>query len=303
MIISWLLVIVVAYLFFALSGIGDKVVLAGPPKPISYTFYVGALNILAVLAIPFMVFQIPNSQIIFLIILDAVIFMLAMYIGFLAVEDFEISKVVATIGAVQPVFIFLISWIFLGFQKLSFTNFVAFILLFLGSVFISFDKKPEFKKRYLKLTMFAGLMYSADYVLLKIIFSNVNFASGFILRSILLFVIALAFLIKKQNRKEIFTKKGSIAKDKKTQKIFLVTQAFGGLATILQSFAIFLAPIAFLPIVNAMRGLQYVFIFIITLFFSLFFPKILKEKVSKKIIWQKLASILLIVLGLGFLIF
>jgi drug/metabolite transporter (DMT)-like permease len=291
MIISWLIVIVFAYLFFALSGIGDKVVLAGPPKAISYTFYVGILNILAVLAIPFVNFQIPNTQIIFLIIVDAIIFVMALYVGFVAVEKFEVSKVVPTIGAVQPIFIFLISWIVLGFQKLSFTNFIAFILLFLGSIFISFDKKPEFKKTYLKLTMFAGLLYSADYVLLKIIFSNVNFASGFILRSIFLFVIVLFFLIKKSNRKEIFTKRGSIAKNKKTQKIFLATQGFGGLASVLQSFAIYLAPIAFLPIVNAMRGLQYVFLFIFTLF------------LGEKIAWQKIFSILLIILGLGFLIF
>jgi hypothetical protein len=301
--ISWLVVIILAYLFFALSGIGDKVVLAGPPKAISYTFYVGILNILAVLAIPFVNFQIPNTQIISLIILDAIIFVIALYVGFVAVEKFEVSKVVPTIGAVQPIFIFLISWIVLGFQKLSFTNFIAFILLFLGSIFISFDKKPEFKKRYLGLTMLAGFLYSADFVLLKIIYNNVDFASGFILRSIFLFVIALTFLIKKENRKEIFEKKGSIAKDKKTQKIFLVTQTFGGLAGVLQNFAIYLVPIAFLPIISALRGLQYVFLFLITLFFSIFLPKIFKEQISKKIVWQKTISILLIILGLGFLIF
>ncbi len=301
--ISWILIIVLTYLFFALSGIGDKVVLAGVPKAVSYTFYVGILNILAVFAIPFVNFRIPDLYIFSLIILDAVVFILALYVGFLAVEKFEVSKVVPTIGAVQPIFIFLISWIILGFQKLSFYNFIAFILLFLGSILISFDKKPELKKTYLKLTMFAGFLYSADYVLLKVIYNNVDFASGFILRSIFLFFIALLFLIKKQNRKEIFEKKGSIAKDKKTQKIFLVTQTFGGLAGVLQNFAIYLVPIAFLPIISALRGLQYVFLFLITLFFSVFFPKILKEKISKKIIWQKFASILLIILGLGFLIF
>lgn len=301
--ISWLLAIVLAYLFFALSGIGDKVILAGPPKPLSYTFYVSAMNVFLILLIPFIAFAIPNLYIFSLLVLDAMIFMLALYVGYFAVEKFEISKVAATVGAVQPIFIFFISWIVLGFQDLSFLNFVAFLLLFSGSILISFDKKPEFKKKYLMLTIFAGFLYSADYVLLKVIYSNINFMSGFVWRGIFLFLLAMILLIKRKNRKEIFEKKGSIAKDKKNQKIFLATQACGGMGTILQSFAIFLSPVAFLPIVNALRGLQYVFLFVLTLFFTFFFPKTLKEKVSKKALTQKIISIILIIFGLFFLVF
>lgn len=298
--ISWLLVIIIAYLFFALSAFGDKVILSGPPKPKSYTFYAGILNIFVVLAIPFVGLQIPSINMFFWIVLDAIIFVLGLYFGFSAVEDFEISKVSATIGATQPIFIFFISYIFWRGQTLSTANFLAFILLFLGSVLISSEKGPELTKRYFKITMFASLLFSLDYVLLKFIFTELSFAQGFIWTRIFISVFALFLLFKKSNRKEIF-KKGDM-QNKKLQKTFLATQACGGAANILQSFAISLAPIAFLPIVNSLRGLQYAFLFAITLLASFFFPKILKEGISKKAIWQKVISIVIIGAGLAMLI-
>jgi hypothetical protein len=74
------------------------------------------------------------------------------------------------------------------------------------------------------------------------------------------------------------------------------------LANFLQSFAISLSPVAFLAIVNSLRGIQYIFIFLITLFFSVFFPRILKEEISKSIIIQKSISIGFIVVGLALLV-
>jgi len=299
--ISWLLVIVLAYLFFALSGFGDKLILQGPPKPISYTFWAGILNILAIVIIPFAGLEFPGINLFFWIALDAIVFALGLYFGFSAVENFEVSKVAATIGAVQPIFIFFISWGFWGYQALSFTNFIAFLLLFFGSVLISFDKKPELTTKYLKLTLLASLMYSLDYVLLKYIFENFTFVQGFIWRSVLIALVVSVLLLKKSNRKEIFKKKN--ISNKKLEKTFFATQTAGGIANILQSFAISLAPVAFLPIVNSLRGLQYIFLFIITSFFTFFFPKILKEKMSQKIVLRKLVSIFLIVFGLIVLIF
>ena len=299
--ILWLLVTIFAYLFFALSSFGDKLVLQGAPKPTSYTFWAGVLNILAVVIIPFVGLSVPSASLFFWIILDAIVFVLGLYFGFSAVEHFEVSKVTATIGATQPIFIFFISWFFWGCQILSFSNFLAFLLLLAGSVLISFDKKPELTKQYLKFTLLSSLMYSLDYVLLKYIFTNFSFTQGFIWRSIFISLAVLFLLIKKSNRKEIFKKKN--ISNKKLGKTFFATQATGGIANILQSFAIYLAPVALLPIVNSMRGLQYVFLFVITLFFTLFFPKILKEKISRKIIIRKSVSIILIVLGLVALVF
>jgi drug/metabolite transporter (DMT)-like permease len=274
--INWLLVIILAYFFFALSGIGDKLVLAGPPKPKQYTFFVGLLSFLVVFAIPFVQFSVPNAVMFFWIIVDAVVFMMAMYFGFKAVERFEISKVAVTIGATQPIFIFIISWIFFGYQSLSVFAVLAFIFLLAGSILISCDKKIEFNAKYFQLTLLSSVLYSLDYVISKLIYNDMLFAEGFIWRGIFIGIVALFFLFSKKNRQEILKKQKSKEKQKKIEKIFLATQVCGGTANILQAFAISLAPVAFLPIVNSLKGLQYIFIFIITGFFSYFFPKIFK---------------------------
>ncbi len=299
----WLIVIIIAYFFFALSALGDKLVLAGPANPKAYVFYVGLLSILAVFLIPFVGIKIPTTGMFFLIALDAIIFYIALYFGFVAVEKFEISRVAVTIGATQPIFIFFVSWIFWGYQGIGFLGFLAFIFLFLGSIIVSFDKKLEFKNKYLALTLFASLMYSFDYLMSKYIFEYFSFWHGIIFKSVFLFLISISLILIKKNRQEILKKNKNSEKQKSFGKLFLATQACGAGANVLQSFAIFLTPVGFLPVLNSLRGLQYIFLFTFTLFITRFFPKILKEKISKKTITRKAFSILLIILGLTALIF
>jgi drug/metabolite transporter (DMT)-like permease len=294
----WLIVIIIAYLFFALAALGDKLVLAGPANSKAYVFYVGLLSILSVFLIPFTGIKIPTAGMFFLIALDAIIFYIALYFGFVAVEKFEVSRVAVTIGATQPIFIFFISWIFWGYQGMNFWGFIAFLFLFLGSIIISFDKRLEFKNRYLSLTLFASLMYSFDYVMSKYIFEYFSFWHGIIFKSIFLFLISVSLILIKKNRQEILKKNKNLEEKKSFGKLFLATQACGAGANVLQSFAIFLTPVGFLPLLNSLRGLQYIFLFLFTLFITCFFPKIIKEKISKKAIIRKTASIFLIVAGL-----
>jgi len=292
---AWIFVIIFAYLFFALSALGDKLVLKGPTQPISYTFFSGALNALALFLIPF-AGLIPNLAMAWWLAADAVIFLLGLYFGFLAVDKFEVSRASATIGATQPIFIFFISWMFFGYQAMSLANFFAFLLLFAGSVFISFDKKPRLTGQFLKLTVFSAIMYSLDYVLIKYIYAGMGFIPGFAWRSVFIFIFALSLLIITKNRKEIFKQKEKSTP--KLRKTFFATQACGGLANIFQSYAIYLAPVAVLPIMNSMRGMQYAFLLIIVSIVSCFLPKLLKENISRKVMAQKIVAIILIIIGL-----
>ncbi len=108
------------------------------------------------------------------------------------------------------------------------------------------------------------------------------------------------FLFTKEVKSEIFKRKFSF--NKKTGAIFIAIQAAGALAFILQNLAINWAGIAYLPFVIALQGVQYVFLFILAVFISFKFPKILQEKFSGKIILQKIAAIILICAGLVFLV-
>lgn len=302
--LTWLLVSILAYLFFGLAALGDKLVLAGTaqraPRPKSYTFYVGVFSLFVLLFIPFTKFGFPTATEAIWIALDAIVHVFGLYTMYVAVEKFDVSKVVATIGATQPIFIFILTLLFFGPQITPATEIVAFVLLFAGSVIISVEKNLVVTGNYIKITLLSSVMFSLDYIFSKFVFLNQPFLQGIIWIRICVFLFALLFILQKSSREEIFAKQ--VVSNKKTQKFFLFAQTCGGVANFLQSFAIALAPVAFLAIVNSLRGIQYVFLFIITLFFSYFFPKILKEEVSKTIIFQKIISIILIASGLAILV-
>ena len=295
----WLIAAVSAYLFFGVASLGDKLVLSGKPKPKSYTFYVGAFGLLAVFLIPFAKFNFSDSSTWMWIALDGLVHVLGLYIMYVAVEKFDISKVVATIGATQPIFIFILTWLFWGPQVIHATYILAFIILFLGSIIISFEKNIKMTGRFLALTIISSILFSFDYIFVKFIFLSQTFLPGIILIEISIFFFAALFIFNKNARKEIFSKQ--MVLDRKTQATFLATQICGGVGNFLQAFAISLAPVVFLATINSLRGVQYVSLFIITLFISYFFPKILKEEISKKIIIQKIISIILILIGLTML--
>ena len=97
-------------------------------------------------------------------------------------------------------------------------------------------------------------------------------------------------------KKEIFKKRERFPK--KTAIIFLLNQVAGAGANILQQWAIALAPLIFVPVIQALIGTQYAFLFVFSLILSLKFPQILKEEISRKVIFQKVVAILLIAGGL-----
>ena len=299
----WLLAAVSAYVFFGLASLSDKLVLSGTarrtPHPKSYTFYVGVFSLSAILLIPFIKFGFPGTTVLVWIALDALVHVLGLYTMYVALENFEVSKVIATIGATQPIFIFILTWIFWGPQTMPAIDIAAFILLFIGSVIISLEKNIKITGDYLKITLLSSIMFSFDYIFAKFVFLNQPFLSGIIWIEIFIFLFVLFLLFSKKSREEIFSKQ--MVLDKKTDMFFMSAQLCGGAANFLQSFAISLAPVAFLATVNSLRGIQYVFIFFATLFISFFFPKILKEELSPGIISQKIISIILIIAGLAIL--
>ncbi len=298
--ISWLLIIILAYLFFSLASFGDKLVLNNSQNPKLYVFYVGLLNLLVILLIPFVEFSLPSAKSFLWIILTSFVFIMGLYTLYSAIEKFEVSRVVPIMGATQPIFVLFLSWFFWGYLTIKWNIFLAFLILLLGGIVISFEKKPEFTKNLLKLSLLASFLTALGFIFIKMVFSSQTFFNGIIWLGIFNFLFGLIFIYDKSVRQEIFTKKSIF--DKKTASLIILTQSAGGMAGILQNFAIYLAPASNLAIMNALRGIQYIFLFAITLIFSYFYPKILKEEISKRIIIQKSIAIILIIFGLVILV-
>ncbi|HNY35996.1 MAG TPA: EamA family transporter [Candidatus Pacearchaeota archaeon] len=296
----WLIAIILSYLSFALASLGDKIVLSGPSKPKSYTFFVGILSLFSVFIIPFVEFGFPSGIGLAFIVLEAIVYVAGLYAMFYALENFDVSKVMPTIGATQPVIIAILSVFFWGYQKLEGNEILAFIILLTGSVLISIDKNPKITKKSLEISLIASFLFSLDFIYSKFVFTEMSFWQGFIWMRIFSFIFVLIFLFDKGFRKEMEEENSGF--NKKTGIVFIVAQIFGGLANILQSWAIFLVPVSYLAIMNSMKGIQYVFLFVLVVLISSFLPKVLKEEINNKIIIQKIVSILLIGLGLAILV-
>lgn len=299
---AWLVVAILAYFFLAISFFGDKFLLTGGiSNPKVYTFYVGILSIFVVIFIPFGFF-LPSLSQILLAFLTGLIFILGLYIYYSLVKKFEVSRIVPTIGGTIPILTFLFIYVFSkGTVRPSFGNIISFLLLTSGSVLIIAEKiKDVFNKTFI-FSLGAAFYFALYYVLAKSVYTSLDFINGFIWIRFGSFLAALIFLFSREVRGQVFS--STRQKGIKTTGLFIGNQIAGSLGGILQNWAVALAPLIFVAFVNALAGVQYVFLLFFTALISIKFPQILKEKISKKIILQKILAILIIGAGLGLLAF
>jgi drug/metabolite transporter (DMT)-like permease len=316
----WLIVAISAYFILAVVFLVDKYLLTKAiPNPKVYAFYVGTLGILVLVLAPFVGFYIPEKSQIALSLLAGAVFVYGLFWFYKTLQLFEASRAVPAIGGLTPLFTFGLIYLFTsGREVLSSRGLIAFILLVLGSILINLKKEKLINLKSFKFSILTAFFFSLAFVLTKYIYLVQPFWNGFIWKSIGGFLMAACFFIFfPEIKKEIFRYRVEhinyvlsegeeedvvlFAREKfqkKTAVVFLSNQAAGAGAAILQNWAIFLAPLAYVPVIHALNGTQYVFLFIFSIFLSLKFPQILKEEISKEVLFQKIIAILLIGGGL-----
>jgi len=299
----WLAITILFYLMLAIAFLVDKYLLAGSvPNPKALSFYIGMLGILSLFLAPFTGFYIPEIKQIALALLAGAFFTYALYWFFRALRLFEISRVVPAIGGISPFFILGLIYIFSGGKEsLKSWEFLALILMVLGSVFITYEKEKKISLDSLKISIIAAFFFAISFVLTKYVYMQNSFWTGFIWTKIGGVLMAMFFLLSREVRGELFKAKMNFPK--KTAVIFFAGQTMGFGANVLQNLAFAMAPLIYLSVISALQGVQYAFLLALAVFLSLKFPQILKEEMSKKIIGQKIFAILLIGGGLAILAF
>ena len=298
----WLVVILPAYFLLAIVALVDKYLISGPiPSPKVFSFYIGLLGILSLVLIP-LGFSIPEPINLGLSILAGSIYIFALLALFSALREFEVSRIFPAIGAISPIFVLSLGYLLSGITPaLNFLKILALLLLVSGGVLITFKKQKLITLKSLQISVLAAFLFALALTLTKFVYFTQPFWSGFIWMRIGGFLTAVFFLFFKEVREELFKKRVSFKP--KTVKIFLANEAVGASAFILQNFAVALVPLSLLSFVNALEGTKYVFLLIFTFLVSFKFPKILKEEISRKVIFQKIIAILLIGTGLAILAF
>lgn len=296
---NWLTITILAYLILAVVALVDKYLLVSAiPNPKVYAFLIGFAGILVLLLAPFIGFYIPDKNQIIISLLSGASFVYGLYLFFKGLQFSDVSQIVPAIGAMTPLFTFGLVFIFSsGQEKLSSFQAISFILLILGTALITLEKGKSITLKSISLSLTAAFLFSLSLVLSKYVYLEQPFLNGLIWTRLGGVLMALLFLILcPEVKKEIFHQKNNL--QKKTGVILLAGQGAAAFAGLLQNWAVALAPLALIAFINALQGIQYVFLLLLSVFLSSKFPGLLKEYVSGKVIIQRVIAILFIGAGL-----
>lgn len=307
---NWLIIALVAYFLLAIVNLIDKFLvekILGSAR--AYTFIASIMGLLVFIVSPWFL-QWPGWEaLIFNLILGG-IFSLALLSLYAALRRGEASQVLVLVGGSTPIFSVPLAFFFLG-DSFSAKQIIAILLLFLGLLIIALlpsKKKNFWDKLFSKLSLknhnpklgiliaiSAGFFYALFFVGSKIAYQSQEFISSFLWIRLGAAFFSILILFSRRARQEIIQIIKPKKENNKKQGLLIFNQSLGAIGFILQNYAVYLGPVA---IINALQGVQYVWIIILGAIISIFAPKILKEDLSKNIITKKILAILIISYGL-----
>lgn len=313
MMFSFIFIALLGYFFLALTGVADKFLVSKIVRaPVAYAFYTAVTGPFSLLLLLFGG-TLLSFQNMIVALLAGTSFIVGIYFSYSAIGKTSVSRVVPIQAGLGPLFTLLLSYVILG-ERLTSVQTLAFFLLVLGAVLISFRKDDE--GRWSNDAFFhaalSALFFASTSVLTKYTFIHSSDASNIPIPPILSFVHisqsfitglvwpSLGFLIPilpilafAQNRRNIFNapKEAGV----RNVALYYSSRAAGTIGGYLQKYAVFLGSVA---VVNALQGMQFVFLLVLTTFFSIYYPKVLKERVDAETITLKVVAILVISFGL-----
>ncbi len=300
---SWLTLTIIAQFLNSIVALFDKYLVTSKKitTPILYVFYTGVLTCLGVLAyIPalfvsgsslphFSNITMITPWVFFLIVCSAFAQLNALWALFCSLRKNDASDVVPVIGSFSAVASLAIGFVF-GSLVLPPHFAVGFALLIFGTLLIS---HLRFNLKTFGLTLVGGLCFAIHNILLKESLRLTSFDSGFFWFSIITSCIALCLIFLPQIKKTFRSHK----KEKHirtTSIILLLNKVVAGIAGILLIKAIEIGEVS---LVQALGGLQFVFLFLLAAILGPFTPIDFGENVRRKDIYHKLVSISIIFAG------
>ena len=305
---SWIVITIIAYLLLAAVNIGDKFLLDnGLDSPKFYAFLISLLSGLVIVIAPWFLKD-PGAYWIFVNLLTGALFPWALYFMFAALKRGDASKITVLIGGIIPIFTLLFSILF-WHENFAGNQWLGIVLLLIGTFIIALaadNKKKQVKiigSSAFYLAVASALVYALFFLMTKYAYNNQDFVSSFIWIRLGGVLMALLFLVPKKWRLEIISSFGGGSQKQKNslgkRAFVLFNQAMGALGSILQNYAISFGSVA---VINALQGVQYAFLLLGAWALTIFYPKILKENISRAVILKKLIAIILISIGLYFLV-
>jgi len=310
---SWFAVAVSAYFILAVSNLLDKFLVEKLIRNSRAYAFIACMMGLAALVISPWFLSWPGYFALFLNLFNGAIFAVALWLLYEALFRGEASRVLVLIGGLTPIFSFLFSFLFFA-EKFASNQLAGLALMLTGIFTIAFLPTPRsYLFRILNklklsqiipsggvwLAVAAALVYSLYFLSTKQAYLDQPFISAFIWNRLGAALFVLLFLINKDDRR-VIRAMFSRSSGKKNKFLVFLNQGVGSLGFLLQNYAISLGSVV---LVNALQGVQYVFLLVISTVLALLAPKLLKETFSWRIIMQKTAAVVLITGGLYLIAF
>jgi drug/metabolite transporter (DMT)-like permease len=314
----WLFIAILANLFNGAVYLADKYFLSKKVhSSVSYAFYVGIWSVGNCVLFLFNHY-VPTWHWLLLDLLAGLLFMAALYFWYKALHQGETTKVVPIAGAFIPIFTLLLNYL-VGRHYLASHELGALFILIIGSVLLSIRPHDnQWSAWWIKLkrilrpnkaisrgtgrlifnSLLASFIFAVYYVLIKYIYDSQGFANSFTWTRLGSLLGALCLLIPPVSRRLILdpSRRQTTVK---SLPMFLGIRITAFIAFILTNFAIALADVS---LVNSLQGLQYLFLLVIVFILAKRYPRLLKQEINSDNLWQKIAGIVLINLGLFLLL-
>ena len=319
----WAFIAILSYFMNAGVYIADKFLLSKKiHSSISYAFFVGIWSIFNFLILP-LDFWVPNLREFSLDLLAGFLFLVTLVVWYKTLHQSEATRVVPVVGALIPIFSFALSYVFFG-ESFTERQFLAFAILIIGGVLVSVKKTKlylykevsekfrgifgdifglvhaEYRptRRLIVNSVASALLFALYYVLMKYIYSEQPFIGGFVWSRLGTFIgVLLMLFVGDWRRKILEGQKGQ--KSPKNMTFFLGVRLFAAAAFILLNWAISLGNVA---MINALQGVQFLFLILLVLLLLKQFPKILEEEMGGGVMFQKTMGVILVSLGLYVLV-
>lgn len=294
---EWVILVLTATLIWSIGATINKYARVSYfENSLGYVIFVTPVAFFVLLLLFFQPFYLLNIREAVIVMLIGIIGLVGFYFYLEALHREEMSRVFILFG-IGALITLVLSTIFLK-EILTMNQYIAFVLILAGSILISFKKTKE-KFKFSTGALFvlvSALLFSIQNVLMKYV-SEINLTTMMFYRQFgILTLIVLVFLTSSKARR--YTKK--VIKDLNIKKTALVYSAeiTGMTGLFLIYLAIQKGPVS---LVTVLEGFEMIFILIIVIVMSVFFPKILKETIDKKTLSIKIISALLMLSGLYFI--
>jgi drug/metabolite transporter (DMT)-like permease len=240
------------------------------------------------------VFNVSIQNIIFLIVIGVLsIFAILPYMYAL---DEEEASIVIPLFQLIPIWGYFFSFVLLG-ETLNWVQAVGCLLIIFGSIVITIeedlDEKIKFKKRVIWLMLISTVLFAIYETLFKFVAVDYGLVVSSFWEYVGVLIIGIIFYIFIKSYRESFIHLLK-TQGKKIISLNIGSESLTIIGNVAVNFALIIAPVA---LVLTVSGVQPLFVFLIGIFLTAFFPKIYTEKLSKKHLVQKIISILVIIVG------